>query len=605
MIINRAGVFGGILSLAIVLPLLSFVRFYPLPDWISSAIALVFVCAGILLALFQRVDGQLSIASIGVLAFAIYCLLQVNVDGATFGLIFLLFFVLLLYLPHYAEMDFQVFIAVLAGSLLLAALVQCVLGWIQLLGLAPSMHGFVLFERSNPVGYVFGNIGQKNLYADFLMWGVISACYLFAIGRLNKALLGLCLIILALMVAWSGSRLPLAYVAGLVLLGWFWLHKAKENVVVRRMVAAVIGFVILSVFVQFFSHSLIQILHYLGLNIEAQSGSERILDGGFGARRRIEWTKAWDIFKVHPWFGVGFGGFSALSTQMEVYAGLPKMPESWLFTHSHNLVFQLLAETGLVGTAIAIIGVLVPVCRFLRRGEQTAENLLLLSVTMVILVHSMFEYPLWYLPYLLMLCIACTLAPGRRYAPPARASMLKAVSVAAVVICVCYLAAGMMVFSMLVRYSVPAASPQARELAIKELGSVPNFPLWSWDVDMALANYIEPSKEQLPIKLQFFERLASYRPYPSVLVKLSVLQALNQQPKQAEATLRVAIANYPDYAPRFVPMLTSHPESEVAPLRSRLLVAAEAYGKLVPNMEQARLAAVMTAAEPVRRKPLF
>ncbi|MGR2661077.1 Wzy polymerase domain-containing protein [Chromobacterium haemolyticum] len=605
MIINRAGVFGGILSLAIVLPLLSFVRFYPLPDWVSSGIALAFVCAGVVLALFQRVDGRLSIASIGVLAFAIFCLLQVSVDGMAFGLIFLFFFILLLYLPHYAEANFQVFIAVMASGLLLAALVQCILGWIQLLGLAPSMHGFVLFERSNPAGNVFGNIGQRNLYADFLMWGAISACYLFAVGRLNKALLGVCLAILALMVAWSGSRLSLAYVAGLVLLGWFWLRKAKENVVVRRMVAAVIGFVILSVCVQFFSHSLIQILHYLGLNIEAQSGSERILDAGFGARRRIEWTKAWDIFKAHPWFGVGFGGFSSLSTQMEAYAGLPKIPESWLFTHSHNLVFQLLAETGLVGTAIAIVGVLVPVCRFLRRGEQTAENLLLLGVAMVILVHSLFEYPLWYLPYLLMLCIACTLAPGRRYAQPVRASILKVVSVAAIVICVCYLAAGTIVFSTLVRYSVPPASPQARELAIKELSSVPNFPLWSWDVDMALANYIEPSKEQLPIKLQFFERLASYRPYPAVLVKLSVLQALNQQPKQAEATLRVAIANYPDYVPRFVPMLTSHPEPEVAPLRSRALVAAEAYGKLVPNMEQARLAAVMTAAEPVRRKPLF
>lgn len=605
MIMNRAGMLGVVLSLSIALPSLSFFRFYPLPDWVSSIAAMALVCVAILMAVLHRIEGRLSMAAMAVLVLGLYGLIRPEMDGLSFSLVLLLIFVLLLYLPRYAEMDLPALVTALASGLLAIALLQCVLGWIQLLGLAPKMHGLVLFDKDNSIMSVFGNIGQRNLYADFLMWGVLAACYLFAVEKLNKILLAMVLLIFALMVTWSSSRLPLAYGLGLALSGWFWLRKSAENVVVRRMVAALAGFVLVSVLVQIFSHSLIQALHYIGLNVEAQSGSERLMGAGFGARRRIEWTKAWDIFLAHPWFGVGFGGFPAISTRMEVYAGLPKMPESWLFTHSHNIVFQLLAETGLLGTITAAIGILVPASRFLKSRAQTVENLFLFGVMVVILIHSLFEYPLWYVPYLLMFCVACALAPGKTYPLPIRSRMLAAVSAATITICACYIAFGLVVFSTLIRYSVPASSPQARTLALQELSSVANYPLWSWDVDMALANYIEPSKAQLAIKLQLFERLASYRPQPGVLLKLSVLQALNQQPKQAEATMRIAIANYPDYVARFVLMLAAHPEPEVVPLRSKALIAAETYGRFVSNLDQARLATVMTAAEPVGRKPLF
>ncbi|MCD5363315.1 PglL family O-oligosaccharyltransferase [Chromobacterium aquaticum] len=584
------------------LPMFSFFRFYPLPDWSSSAACLAFVALAILVAVFSQARERFSNAALTVLFFAIYCLLQSGVEGYSFSLVLFLFFVLLLYVPFCAEENLECFVAILARVIVFSALLQSLLGWMQLLALAPKMHGFVLFDAN---GAVFGNIGQRNLYADFLMWGVVSACYLFAISRLNGFFLILCLIVFALMVAWSRSRMSLVYGAGLVFLAWFWWCRSRPDVIVRRMVAALLGFVVLLCLVQIFSHTIIQVLHCCGLSINVQSGSERLLRAGLGGRRFIEWTKAWYIFKEYPFFGVGVGGFSAESVRMEVYAGLPKSPESWLFTHSHNLVFQLLAEAGLVGCFIVVVGVVASLLGFLCRGRQSAENLLLISVAMVILFHSFFEYPLWYLPYLLMFCLVCALSPGQGRAMEVNSSLFKFASVLVVVICFFYVALGSTVFVKLVRYSVPAAAPKMRAHAIEELTSVAGYPLWSLDVDMALANYIEPSTERLPVKLQLFSRIANYRPYPGVLVKLSMLQALNGQPELARETMRMAIANYPDYTARFVLMLAARPEREMRPLQAVAMSAAAASTKYPADPDQARLASVMTVAEPVTRKPLF
>lgn len=605
MVANRAGVFFHLISLAIVLPLFNFARFYPLPDWVSSALALVFVGLALLFALFDRAEGRVSFAFVTTMLLAIYCLLQYEMDGLPFGLVLILLSAVMLFIPFYASIDLKGGIVLLATWLLLAALLQCMLGWLQLLGLAPKMYGFVLFDAGNPTGNVMGNIGQRNLYAEFLVWGSLSACYLFSIKKLGKCLFVFSLFSLVLMIAWTGSRLPLGYAVGLIFLVWFWLRRSSGKVEVQRMAIAISCFVILLSLTQFFNHEIIWFLNKIGLNIAAVSGSERILDAGFGARRRVEWSKAWDIFKSHPWFGVGFGGFAAASTRMEVFSGFAKVPESYLFTHSHNIFFQLLAESGVVGTLIVLIGGVVSMLGFFVKGKQSVEGFLLVGVVLVLMIHSMFEYPLWYLSFLLMLCVAASLSSVGHYTFSIKSRLLSIYCLIIIFLCFSYVFSGVFVYSKLVRYSSPPVDRTLRVKAIKELGSVANYPLWSWDVDMAMANYLEPSREGLSIKLAFFERIANYRPYPAVLVKLSMLQALNRQPEQARETLRIAIANYPDYSARLALMFAYRSEKELMPLQSMVMNAAAAYGRFAVYSDQARNAAVMTVVEPVTRKTLF
>ncbi|WP_312854398.1 PglL family O-oligosaccharyltransferase [Paludibacterium denitrificans] len=207
--------------------------------------------------------------------------------------------------------------------------------------------------------------------------------------------------------------------------------------------------------IQLFNHELIWLLNRLGLPIHLDSGADRIMDAGFGARRRIEWTKAWEVFKANPWFGVGLGGFGSQSVWMEAYLGLPKVPESWLFTQSHNLIFQLLAETGLVGTSVVVIGLIACTGPYFRKSEQTVDNLLLVSIAMMILGHSMFEYPLWYLPFLTALVLICSLSPAKSYALNLRPGFLRGVSLLVGVACLAYVFTGIGNFWTLVHYSGP------------------------------------------------------------------------------------------------------------------------------------------------------
>jgi hypothetical protein len=55
----------------------------------------------------------------------------------------------------------------------------------------------LFYDSSHPTTNIFGHIGQRNQYAHYLMWSVVSGVYLFAVDRLARGWL-------ALLVIWLG-----------------------------------------------------------------------------------------------------------------------------------------------------------------------------------------------------------------------------------------------------------------------------------------------------------------------------------------------------------------------------------------------------------------
>lgn len=593
------------LFLAIILPFFSFARFYPLPDWVSSAVALTFLSLCLICALIDDAKLYLSPFATSLLAFAILGVTQNKFDSLEIGLVFLLIFLVALCIPFYFEKNISNFFYILSSFVLVSSLLQACLGWIQLLGLAREMHGLVLFDMNNPAGNIMGNVGQRNQYAQFLMWGCLSACYLRAVERLGCTVFAVSIVVLALLISWTGARLPLAYSLGVVLLTWLWLRSNCRSCDVRRMAVAIVFTVFVIILTQLFSGKIVALLRFLGIDLNAHSGVERILEGGLGARRRVEWAKAWDIFMEHPMLGVGLGGYAAESVWAEAFSGFPKVPESWLFTNSHNLIFQLLAETGGVGFLIVLMGGVFGVVPYFKRGKQSAENLLLISILSMILIHSLFEYPLWYLPFLIMLIVIFSVSPVFKFELIVRPVLRRVLIVTAVMVCWTYVITSMPIYWGVVKYSKPAPLLGDRLVAVKALNVASLHPFWAWDADMALANYLQPSKEELPLKLALFERLARYRPYPNILVKLAILRALNGDPDRAKQGLAMAIASYPEYVAGFIVALRMRSEPEILPLREMAEVAGRAYAKYPAHSEEAQRAATMTVAAPVTRKPLF
>jgi len=107
------------------------------------------------------------------------------------------------------------------------------------------------------------------------------------------------------------------------------------------------------------------------------------------------WRNTLEIISQHPWFGVGWG-------QLNFAWTLTPLPQraADVFDHAHSLPLHLAAELGLPIAALVLSLVATLLWRLrsvLRRRHSMTAALLLATV----LLHSFFEYPLWFSYFLL------------------------------------------------------------------------------------------------------------------------------------------------------------------------------------------------------------
>ncbi|UJB32385.1 pilin glycosylation ligase domain-containing protein [Chromobacterium sp. Beijing] len=302
------------IALSVSAPFLSWLRYAPLPDWFSDASALallgVAMCGLCLLSIDRVLVSWLELVLLA-LAFSV-------LHSSFYGYLALLFIGLALFSillrSCLSISDADNLIFVLACVVTFFSLLQSLVGILQAVKLAYLFNGFVVYDpKSNAV---IGNIAQRNQYANFLFWGVLSICYLYAINKLRVVFAVLCLLPVVLSMSWSGARLPLIYALLASVLVWYWFRKERAQKELGRLAMAVSIAVLLIAIFQIWSRDIVAFLNYMGLSVDVVSGAERISDGGFAAKRRIEWTKAWLMFSQHPWFGLGWGA-------------LPRKPQRW------------------------------------------------------------------------------------------------------------------------------------------------------------------------------------------------------------------------------------------------------------------------------------
>jgi len=606
MRISLGSAYSGSLGLVILLPLFNFMRYAPLGDWYFTGLALLAVGACLVVNAYQQSGFSLPLINIFILLFIIVLLVTTHAAALIPVLLLLLLFFLFSALhSNSVGVKRRELIQLLASMFFVAALLQSVMGFAQVIDVAKESNGWVGYDVNNRTGNIFGNVGQRNQFADFLAWGVVAASYLYATRKMRFAVFFVSVSLLVLLLVWSGSRMPFGYALALCGLAWFWIRRAAHDSEVRRMVGALATVVLLLALVQIFSHPLELALNTLGWSIDAQSGAERILVAGMGVRRRVEWIKAWDIFLAHPLLGVGLGNFAHYTVSMEAYDGLPKFPESWLFTHCHNLFFQLLAETGLIGTAIVVIGLSACLLPYLAKGKQSSDNLLLLGIATIILSHSMLEYPLWYWPFLSMLLLVCALSPQPYRMLEIRPSFAAAVSLGVAACCVANFVFGYNIFWDLVRFNMPVPDIKEDMRRVVRLQEIARNPLWTPEAELVLSNYLLPTRSQLHYKIQLFEKMAYSMPYSQLLFKLAILYSLDQQQEKARQAMVLSIANYPDFTPAFYAELAKLTDPDLANIKAMALRAKNAYGNPATITDERRVATVMTVASPVTRKLWF
>ena len=246
-----------------------------------------------------------------------------------------------------------------------------------------------------------GNIGQRNLLAHYLSWGILATAYLVYQKRLARVT-GLTVVIFqaAILGAVNSVTLILYMLSILLLLviARYWQKRLPLSII-KTLALTVIAVLIFQAITLPFITSIQDTFTTNTSSIGRLSGS---LDYN---SRLTEWHKAWLIFLENPWFGTGWGSYAYQSFMISLdprFAG--NMSGSGIFTHTHNIVLNLLAETGIVGTGV-ILGGFAYLLKPLSSRSWQVETVVILAMVIVTAIHSLLEFPLWYAHFFLIFVI--------------------------------------------------------------------------------------------------------------------------------------------------------------------------------------------------------
>jgi O-antigen ligase len=412
---------------------------------------------------------------------------------------------------------------------------------------------------------VFGNLGQPNHYAAYITLALASAGYLYACRRLHGALAGGCMALCLLVLALTGSRSTWLFLAALTVLAVL-LHARRRDSGTRRLAIAagwlLPGFVIALA---------VATLPFMAPPQDRLLTSvERLFQMASGIGPRLQlWSEAWQMFLEAPLFGAGWGQFAWHHFMYQAVTDETAGPG--IFHHAHNIVLQLMAETGTAGTLI-IVGALVLWLAALKRVTFDLEWWWLLALLAVIGIHSLLEFPLWYSYFLGMAALALGLGAERmfplRFAGAARAA-------AGLAIIAGWLNLVAMVPSY-VEFERLVFTPESRSAHLldeaafaKTVVSLYREPLLVPYVELAVAYGITVSEERLPEKLALTSRVVHFAPEPFVSYRYALLLALAGDREAALSQLNRSLRVYPDATAAVIAELMElarHHPAEFTPL---------------------------------------
>lgn len=249
--------------------------------------------------------------------------------------------------------------------------------------------GWLVAANATP-GRAIGNLRQPNHLATALLCSMVMAAWLWRAGRLRPAMAGIAVLAMVFAVALSASRTGALSLSVLLL----WALLDRELPRAARWVLALTPAAYLVFWAGLAEYAQWQHAHYYA--------AERLqASGDISSSRFAIWRNALQLIAQNPWTGVGWGNFNFAWT----FTALPDRPVAF-FDHTHNVLLQLAVEIGLPATVLALCLLLVALWRAraaLRPapGAVGSPGRAVFVMLVVLAVHSLLEYPLWYAYFLL------------------------------------------------------------------------------------------------------------------------------------------------------------------------------------------------------------
>lgn len=358
-----------------------------------ALLALALLAAAALASLlFQRLPAPLALSAIGLIVAALLSLL---VGAASQG------------------DEGRTVLKAVAFATVVAGVASVGLAVVQVL--APAWADGDWIARASTPGRAGGNLRQPNHLSSLLLWSMAALVWLHQTfveapaaepPKLQRLVTATLLALLTFGVVLTVSRTGTVCIVLLALWG----------VVDKR----------LSRFtrVLLWLTPLAYALFWLGMSEWAKAsefaGAVQLHKSDPSSSRFGIWANTLELIRQNPWFGVGWGEFN-FAWSLTPFPGRPTA----FFDHTHNLPLNLLVELGIpLGTLVLALLAwslwkAFTACWKAPVSDQPMVRTAFVMVLMMV-VHSMLEYPLWYAYFLLPTAFALGVCLG--HSAPAEAS---------------------------------------------------------------------------------------------------------------------------------------------------------------------------------------
>lgn len=554
---NKSFIFIGLIAL-LVLPELNNVHYDPQPQfWAEMTVAWAII--GLFsFTLWRNTKIYIPSIALPLCAFALYLILQTffmtDLDFPGLNYVSSLEMLLCIFLAISINTirntyGLRYIVTTICYTLLIGAILQTIIGLIQYTGTTRYFGDMIFYDSSHPTTNIFGHFGQRNHYAHYLSWGTFGLIYLYQQRRLSAKLFYPLMLWLSFSLTISASRSVFIYFALAVIFSALF-HIIKRNQDSKRLLC-LIAFATIALFAVEYFYPLIHKLFTVHNNFS--SGLGRLDSESGTGRRGVEWDKAWLVFKQYPIFGYGWNGYAKQSVLMH-----PLFPNaalnSGLFTNCHNLILQLLSETGLIGTGIIILGIAYSIYRLLGKSIYV-ESVILLCMIGTTLSHSMNEYPLWYMYFLGGLVAFLSMDKPLAVV---NINKIRTLAILPIAGCAYLMISGSIIFDTLVDYyDIPDDQPTFNQQAKYLQNIVDHNPMWAYFGIYTLDNYINVDSDStnklypLTTQLYYTHKLNTFHPYPDTMVKEAMLDWDLNKRDAAIAMVKLDLIAFPVYKPSF------------------------------------------------------
>ncbi|MBY0380260.1 MAG: O-antigen ligase family protein [Burkholderiales bacterium] len=459
----------------------------------------------------------------------------------------------------------QNLITVVCWAIFISAFIQAFYGLLQYTGEAANLNGLMLYVDTQSVN-VFGNIGQKNDYVDFLSMGVFALSYLYFSRKIKLSTYVIYEFFFILIISITTSRTSFVYfIFALIITGIFiFAHRKKhENKIDNKKVLFIIlGLLVGLMVVEALFPLLMKIF---SSRTDVTSGIYRFGESSVGQstyRRFYEWYKCLVIFINHPLFGIGWYQYpkEAIDLMLKDSRFWYIPANSALYTHSHNSLLNIMAETGLVGSLIIIgYGFFYTIYNMFKNFNNHA-TLFLVFIILTMFGQSLFQYPLWYAYFFMYFMLLLSI--NKPVISFNNTKLFKGIFSVIFIGFIYFCGLNYQIYMQIVSYTTQPKNIDDYATNLKGLQQIIEYdPLWVFPSLMVLDNYIQVGSKQTTMVLskqeqtKYIDMLGNLLPYPGAIIKQLVVHKMIGDNKSAMYYANLLAHGFPFFKDQFATQL--------------------------------------------------